>query len=193
MRFLIPIIFTLFTGYLTAQNTSYVCPGGDWPSLTATCSDGTPPYTVTWTSPTGTTSTGVTKILNQAGVWQYQCVDSSDPSCPYGGTHTVIVEAEPSVTINATNACAGATQTVSATGVPAGYTLAWNFGSGAVPATSTTPFTNVVWNTNGTKTITLVITKTFSDPNIICTDPCTDTTTTTIAVTSISGSISCTP
>lgn len=184
----------LFSISLSAQLKTHVCSGGDWPSITANCGGGISPYTVEWTSPSSVISTGETKTLNAAGIWTFKCTDSGTTTCSSsGGTHTVILEAEPTVTINAVNTCAGTQQSISASGVTAGYTYDWDFGSGSVPSTSTTAFTNVRWNTTGTKTITLTITKTFGD-DVICSDPCVYEFTEEITVNGeITGTISCTP
>lgn len=187
-------ILVLFSSGLVAQKSTHVCPGGSFPSVTQTCDGGTAPYTVTWTSPSGATSTGTSKVLNQAGLWLWQCTDSATPTCSSsGGTHLVVLEEDPTITITASSTCTGTLQTISATGVPAGYTYEWDFGSGATPPTSTTPFTNVLYTTAGAKTITLTITKTFDDPNIICTDDCTKEEDTIITIGTLTGTISCTP
>ena len=187
-------ILMFFSICLIGQQKSHVCAGGIYPTLDVTCDEGIPPYTVEWTSPSGVVSTGLSKQLNQAGIWTFKCMDSGTTTCPSsGGTHTVILEEEPIVTINAVNACAGTPQSISASGVTAGYTYSWNFGSGSVPSTSSTAFTNVLWNTTGTKTITLTITKTFG-LDVICSDPCVYEFTEEITVNGeITGTISCTP
>jgi PKD repeat protein len=56
-----------------------------------------------------------------------------------------------------TRVCVGASTQLSNTSV-GGTSFTWNFGSGASPATSTAINPSVVWNTAGTKTITLTAT-----------------------------------
>ena len=147
-----------------SQETSYFCELGSSKTLTASCSGGTAPYTYTWKSPAGVVTSGATKVINnvsQEGIWIWECTDAI--GCTNMGSHEIIYEPNPEVdiTIVAVNTCNNTSQIVSATGVPSGYIYSWNFGSGATPATSTTPTTSVLWSTAGSKTITLTISKAF--------------------------------
>lgn len=135
-KFIFLLILLPFLTNVNAQETSYIC-GSGTKTLTASASGGTAPYTYTWTSPTNVTTTGATVTAGAAGVWTWTATDAN--GCTATGTHTIVIETDPtaSITINAANACVDASQTISATGVPAGYTYSWNFGSGATPPTST--------------------------------------------------------
>lgn len=126
------------------------------PTLTASCTGGTG-ITYVWTNPSGTNTNGATVSATQAGTYTWTCTDSQ--GCSATGTYTVNILTQPSVTINATNICSGGCQIINATGVPSGYTYAWNFGSGT-PSTSTATSANVCFNTIGSTTVTLVITNT---------------------------------
>ena len=148
------ILFFLFiiSCPLIGQQTSYFCTGGASKTLTASCSAGTAPYTYTWKSPAGVitnTASIVINNANQAGVWTWECTDAT--GCKNMGSHEIIFEPNPGIdiVINAVNSCQNVAQVVSATGVPAGYIYTWNFGVGAVPGTSTTPSTSVLWNSSG--------------------------------------------
>ncbi len=175
-----------------AQQTTTICEGSAWPVLNAGCEGGTEPYTVTWIRPGGTTIIGSSQTLDTVGVWQWSCEDSGGTACnSNGGTHTVKVEPNPTedITIGAIDVCVNTLQTINATGVPAGYSFSWNFGSGAVPSTSTSSSTNVTYSTGGAKTISLSLTKGFSGE--LCSETCAWEITTTIDVGELSGSISC--
>jgi hypothetical protein len=186
------IFFILLLPFLAySQTSSTICEGSDWPELTAACSGGTSPYTVKWVRPGGDTLTGATQTLDTIGLWSWSCTDSGTTTCASsGGTHMVIVEAEPTFTINADTVCTNTIQPISATGVPSGYTYSWNFGSGASPATGTAATTNVTYSTGGTKTITLTITKNFPSGHI-CSENCVWVVTKDINVDSLTGTISC--
>lgn len=188
-RLLFFAILLLSAVGMSAQETSYMC-AGETKTLTASATGGTAPITYSWAGPGGTT-TGATRSVTASGTYTWTATDAA--GCTASGTHIVNVEPDPtaSITINATNICVGASQTISATGVPAGYTYSWNFGSGATPATSNTASTSVSYSTTGTKTITLTITKTFTGSTNGCSSTCTWTKTTTITVGQLSGGSSC--
>lgn len=196
MKHIFLFIILAFSLSLSAQETSYICGSGTKtltfnPDAGVTCPSG---FVVTWTSPSNVTTTGVSVTANAAGVWTYSASCPDYPSCPAAtGTHTIVIEPDPtaSITLNATNSCVGANQTISATGVPSGYTYAWDFGSGANPATSTSSSASVSYSTTGTKTITLVISKTFTGSTNGCSATCTWTKTTTITIGNLTGSSSC--
>ena len=196
MKHLFLFIILAFSLSLSAQETTYIC-AGDVKTLTINpdagnvCGGGA---AYQWTSPSNVTTTGTTVTANESGVWTWQISCPSNPSCPPAtGTHTVNIEPDPTsgITINATNSCVGANQTISATGVPAGYTYSWNFGSGATPATSTSASASVTYSTTGTKTITLEISKAFTGSINGCSATCTWTKTTTITIGNLTGSSSC--
>lgn len=191
MKHLFLIIFFLPI-CLFGQTSSTQCAGDSNPTVTVIPSGGTAPYVVTWTSPSASTSTGTTVTLTEAGIWQWVVEDAT--SCPTeGGTHIFTIEPSPlsGITINAVNKCSAASQTISATGVPAGYTYAWNFGSGASPATSATASVNVTYSTGGTKTITLSITKSFPGIGAGCSESCIWTKTKTITIGTLTGVVNC--
>lgn len=188
MRLLIFLLIIPFIGQ--AQKTSYYCGSVD-ETFTVSCSV-CPPGTVVyeWTSPSMVTTTGATVNVNEAGVWSWSI---SGGGCnPLTGTHTVVVEPEPTVTINADDICINSVQSITATGVPGGYTYAWTFGSGSTPSSSTTASTDVEWSTTGTKTIGLTITKSLPTVGVgECTDVCIWNFSIDIDVTEILGTSSC--
>jgi trimeric autotransporter adhesin len=175
-----------------AQTSTTICEGSAWPTLTATCEGGVEPYTVTWTSPTSETYEGEEVELNEEGLWTWICEDDGATTCSSsGGTHLIKVEPTPEdVIINADSVCVNTLQPISATGVPAGYTLSWDFDSGATPATSTSTSTNVTYATGGTKTITLTITKTPVEGEI-CSETCEHEFTKIIDIGELTGTITC--
>lgn len=190
MKQLFVFIFLALSINAFSQETSYIC-AGSTKVLTATATGGTAPINYTWTSPSSVVTSGATVTANATGTWTWEAEDAN--GCTATGTHIVNIEANPtaSITINATNTCIGAAQTISATGVPAGYTYSWNFGSGASPATSTSSSASVSYSTTGTKTITLVIEKTLTGSTNGCSATCSWTKTTTINVSQLTGSSSC--
>lgn len=173
-----------------SQETSYIC-GSGTKTFTASATGGTAPITYTWTSPSSIITSGATVNAGAAGIWTWIATDAV--GCTATGTHTLIIESDPtaSVAIVAVNSCLGSSQTISATGVPVGYTYAWNFGSGATPATSTSASASVTYATTGTKTITLVITKLLAGSTNGCGASCEWTKTTTITIGSLTGGSSC--
>ena len=173
-----------------AQETSYICAGGT-KVLTATATGGTAPITYTWTSPSAVVTTGATVTANAAGVWTWNATDAN--GCTATGTHTVNIEADPTagISIVAVNGCIGSSQTISATGVPAGYTYSWAFGTDSSPATSTASSASVSYSSSGTKTITLQISKTFTGSANGCSATCVWSKTATITIGSMTGSSSC--
>lgn len=177
-----------------AQNSTSrtICQGESYPSITVTPSGGTAPYVVTFTSPSGATSTGTTVVTNAAGVWQWVAVDATGCSS-LGAAHTLSIEPDPtsSIAIVAENKCVGVGQTISATGVPAGYTYSWNFGVQALPTSSTTAATNVIYSTGGTKTITLTVSKYFAGVGTGCSHTCTWVKTRTIVIGTLTGTVTC--
>lgn len=148
------------------------------PTLTASGSNGTGTIVYTWTSPTSVVTNGATVAANESGTWTWT---ATDDVCSVSGTYDVIIYAEPTVTINAIDACAGDTQTISANGVPGSATYSWDFGSGATPATSTASTASVSYATGGTKTITLDI----------VTNGCTFQYQTTIEISNLTASATC--
>lgn len=172
-----------------AQETSYICGSGS-KVLTATTSGGTNPVTINWTG-TGGTTTGAARTVTAAGTYTWTATDAN--GCTASGTHVVVIEPDPtaSIVINAVNSCLNTAQTISATGVPSGYIFSWNFGSGAVPTTSTNGSESVSYTTTGTKTITLTITKDFIGSTNGCSGTCTWTKTKTITIGNLTGSSSC--
>lgn len=172
------------------QETSFLC-AGTTKTLTASATGGVAPITYTWTSPSAVVTTGATITANASGTWAWSAEDVN--GCTASGTHVVTIEANPTtgITINANNSCVGSSQTISATGVPAGYTYAWTFGSGAAPASSTSASASVSYSTTGTKTVALAISRTFTGSANGCSATCTWNKSTTITVGQLSGSSSC--
>lgn len=191
MKHLFLTLFLFIGIAVSAQETSYNCAGAAAKTFTATPSGGTAPYTFSWTGPGGFTASTSAISPTTAGVYTWTITDAS--GCTATGTHTLVIEADPTagITVNANNTCTGSSQTIDATGVPAGYTYSWDFGSGASPATSTSASTSVSYSTSGTKTITLTISKTFSGSTNGCSATCTWTKTKTITITNLTGSSSC--
>lgn len=172
------------------QATSYICAGAS-KTLEVTASGGVAPITYTWTSPSSVTTTGATVSASVGGTWNWTAEDAN--GCTANGTHQVIIEANPTagITINANNTCAGQNQTISATGIPAGYTYSWVFGTQAVPATSTAASASVSYSTSGSKTISLTISRTINGSGGGCNATCEWSKNTSITIGQLSGSSSC--
>jgi len=188
MKHLFFILFIFFGLTVQAQETSFICAGAT-KILTANATGGTAPITYTWTSPSAVVTTGATVTANATGTYTWTATDVN--GCTAAGTHDITIEANPTVTLNAVGSCVGSAQTISATGVPAGYTYAWNFGSGATPATATSPTASVSYSTSGTKTITLDITRIQTGSANGCSATCVWTKTTTVVIGTLTGGSSC--
>ncbi|MBI3502084.1 MAG: PKD domain-containing protein [Bacteroidetes bacterium] len=80
--------------------------------------------------------------------------------CPSTYTATIVISATPVANFSSTAPqCTGMPVDFTNTGTAAGVTWAWNFGSGAAPATSTLQNpTGIIYSTAGTKSVTLTIT-----------------------------------
>lgn len=190
MKHLIFFILITFSSVIYGQETSYICGSGSV-TLTASASGGTAPYTYQWTSPSSVVTSGAVVTASASGAWYWNALDAN--GCAISGTHTIIIESDPTsgITINANNVCIGTAQTISATGVPSGYTYSWDFGSGANPTTSTSPTESVSYSTSGTKTITLTIERTFTGSTNGCSETCTWVKTKTITVGQLTGQSTC--
>ncbi len=184
--FFLSIFLLIGVFSVNAQQVSYVC-GTVNKTLTVTCTGCGGTTTYQWTSPSSVVTSGATVTANAPGVWTWQITSAG--CAPVTGTHTITQETQPSVTINATDICINTAQTVSATGVPAGYTYAWNFGTGSTPATSTTATQSVTYASTGTKTITLNISKVL--PAGECTGTCTWSYTKNITLGQVTGTSTC--
>lgn len=190
MKHLILFLLITLSSSIYSQETSYIC-AGTTKTLTASVTGGTAPLTYNWTSPSNVTTSGATVTANAAGVWVWTCIDAV--GCTASGTHTINYVADPTsgITINANNTCVGTAQTISATGVPAGYTYSWDFGSGANPQFSNTSSESVSYSTSGSKTIELTIDRLYSGTSNGCSPTCVWIKTTTINITTLTGSSSC--
>jgi gliding motility-associated-like protein len=135
-----------------------------------------------WTFGSGTPATGNT-LATASSTWNtpgtYPVTLTVTPSaagCTPGTlTQNVVVTAPPTSTFTApSTACIGTNATITYTGTAAaGATYAWDFGSGASPATAATAGPHLVsWTTAGTKTISLTVTS----------GTCSSTTTATVTV-----------
>lgn len=184
------LLLIIVSASVYGQETSYICTGST-KTLTASASGGASPYTYKWVKPNGDTITNVSVTAAAAGIYTWLAKDAN--GCQATGTHTVNIVADPtaSITINASDICLNTAQTISATGVPAGYTYSWSFGSGSSPSTSTSASTSVSYSTTGTKTITLTISKDFAGSANGCSATCSFTKTKTITVSGITGGSSC--
>jgi len=190
MKKLFFLSFLLMSFVAMAQETSYTCEGTDI-TLTCTATGGTAP-TISWESPSGSTVNNASVTTSEAGTWTWTIEEGG---CSVSGTHILIVEADPtaSITINAVDNCVNTTQTISATGVPSGYSYSWNFGTGSTPGTSTNASEDVSYSSAGTKTITLTIEKSFTGSTNGCSPTCSWVITKNITITELSGSSSCAP
>lgn len=186
MKHLFSLILLISAYTLSAQQVSYIC-GPVNKVLTIVCTGCTGGTTYSWTSPSNVTTTGQTVTATMPGTWTWSI--TSNGCAAVTGTHVINQELQPTVTINAVDACLNANQTITATGVPAGYTYSWNFGANATPATSTTASTSVAYSAVGSKTITLTISKVM--PGGQCTATCTWTYTKTINISNITGTSTC--
>lgn len=186
------IYFLLIIPFLTyGQETSYMCAGAAAKNISAVPSGGTPPYSFNWSGPSSFSSTDSTITVSTAGVYQFTITD--DNGCSAVGNHTLVVEADPTagITINATDICLNTAQTISATGVPAGYSYDWDFGSGASPGTSTNASESVSYTTGGAKTVDLTISKTFTGSTNGCSATCNWNKQKSITVGTLTGGSSC--
>ena len=186
------IIFLLLLPLsLMAQETSYLCEGASAKNITANASGGTSPYTYNWTGPSSFTSTSQTISVSTGGTYQFTITDAN--GCSAVGNHTLTVVDDPTgdITINADDVCLNTAQVISATGVPSGYTYAWDFDTGATPGTSTSASESVSYTTGGSKTIELVISRTYTGTTNGCNATCQWTVNTAITVGTLTGSSSC--
>ncbi len=185
------ILLIMLTISVSGQSSKTIC-AGSIDSVTVSCSGGIAPYTVKWTKPNGDTLIGSTIVTDSAGIYSWICRDATNCSST-AGTHTVIIEASPldSIVINAANVCTNVGQNISATGVPAGYTYTWNFGTNASPGTSTTASTNVLYTAGGSKTISLSISKPFAGVGVGCNETCVWVKTKLISIGNLTGSAAC--
>lgn len=176
--------------FLFAQETSYLCAGGATKTLTASVSGGTAPITYSWMGPGGTTTTA-SRTVTTAGTYTWTATDAN--GCSASGSHVVVIEADPtaSITINAIASCLNTSQTVSATGVPSGYGLSWDFGVGASPPTANGSSPSVTYTTTGSKTITLTIQKAFNGTTNGCSATCSWVKTKVITIGNLTGSSTC--
>jgi len=110
--------------------------------------------------------TSGSKTITHAVTNNFGCVTTT--------TVSITINQSPVASFTSTApSCTGALVDFQNTGTSSGATYAWNFGSGAVPATSTTQNpTGVVYSTSGIKTVQLVTTL----------GTCTDTSTQTINI-----------
>lgn len=128
---------------------------------------GASPAASTAENPSGVTySTSGNKIITYAVTNNFGCVTSS--------TSTITINQSPVASFSSTApSCTGSNVDFTNTGTSAGVTWAWDFGSGAAPATSTVQNpTGIVYSTAGIKTVQLVTTL----------GTCTDTSTQTINI-----------
>lgn len=156
MKKLITLLIVVFSFQLIySQDQCTYCVADDVPTLNLTCtSDNNIDAALSgFTPPGGSFIAGLSISATTAGVYAWKCTDVT--GCETSGSWEVII-IDP--VISAVDLCSGGNQTVSATGVPAGYSYSWSFGSGASPPTSTTGSTLVSWSTSGSKTITLTVT-----------------------------------
>jgi hypothetical protein len=192
MKHLIFSILFLFALSMQAQTTSYICQGST-KTLTAAGSTGTAPYTYVWTKPNASTVSTAAVTADIAGTYSYVVTDAT--GCTASGQHIIVIEANPTVTVNAANSCINTSQSITATGVPAGYTYAWTFGAGSTPGTSTTASTSVAYSTAGAKTVQVILSKTIAGTNVgtdvACGATCAWTKTANITIGSITGTSTC--
>ena len=176
----------LFATILKAQETSYVCSNNLPVNLSISeC----PGDTLRWQLPNGTIINSGSISATAAGTYTWTCKQGG--TCIKSGTHILIIEPSPTLTINATDICAGTSQNISANGVPSGYTYLWNFDTGSNPTTSTAPSNAVIYSTAGSKTITLTLNKVFEGTENGCGDVCTWVITKNINVVILPGFSTC--
>lgn len=181
------MVFMVLSLHINAQNTTYLCAGSS-KTLTASVSGGIAPITYTWAGPGGTT-TGANRTVSVTGTYTWTATDAT--GCNATGTHEVVVEAAPTIGVVASNSCVGSSQTVTATGVPSGYTYSWNLGAGSNPSTSTSASPSVSYSSVGSKIISLTITKAISGIGTGCPATCSWSATTTITVNQLTGNSTC--
>lgn len=139
---------------LTANNDTTICTGNSV-ALSASTILGSNPYTYSWNPGSGTTNpytvtpaANTTYIASVTDRWSCSTTDTIQVTVQGGGTQ--------SFTVNPSSACEGAPVTVTYTGTSASsanYT--WNFAGGTTVSGSGQGPYQIVWNTAGSKTITL--------------------------------------
>lgn len=180
------ILLIIFSYTLKAQEVSYVC-GAVNKTLTIVCNNCTGGTTYQWTSPSNVVSTSQSVNATEAGIWLWSI--TSNGCAAITGTHTINQELQPNVSINAVDGCINSDQTISASGVPSGYTYSWNFGQDSSPATSNNSSELVSYSTTGSKTISLDISKVL--PTGACTNTCVWNYSQSITIGNISGTSTC--
>jgi PKD repeat protein len=188
MKQILLVLFICVTGLVYGQETSYLC-NGETKTLTASVTGGTAPITYTWAGTVGGSTTGATRSVTASGTYTWTATDAT--GCTASGTHEIVVEPIPTIVIVAENTCLNTAQTISATGVPSGYSYSWTFDTGAIPTTSTAASQSVTYTATGTKTITLTITRTQTGSTNGCSATCTFTQTKVITIGNLTGQSSC--
>ena len=95
----------------------------------------------------------------------------SDQNCTSTTTQDIVINATPTASFtNTAPQCTGIGVDFANTGTATGVSYAWNFGTGATPATGSTTNATVIYTTAGTKTITLTTTDTTSGCSVMATN-----------------------
>lgn len=175
-HFLTLAAIVVFSALGYGQSCTY-CAGDTPPTLTASCTGGTG-ITYQWTSPSNVVSNGATASANEQGTWTWTCTDSN--GCTATGTYSVIINADPNISINASNACTGATIPFSVNNDPPGSTYSWTFPSGT-PASSTSATPSVTWAATGSYNVSVTVND----------GTCQWTATATVTITELTGSATC--
>lgn len=165
-------------GSSSCDPSCITCANQPRPLLTCDCIGNSGPVSYKWTSPTGAMYFTDTVTANVSGQWTWTCTENMN--CFKTGNTIVTIIAQPAVTITAANGCVGAEITLSASGVPFGYTYSWSMPTGS-PSVSTSLSPSVNYSTTGTKTITLTINN----------NTCEYTYSKNITISQLSGSSSC--
>jgi hypothetical protein len=132
-----------YTG-VTPTNPVY---NWNWSGANVTPGTGPGPHTVSWNTPGNKT---VSLTITNA-ICSYSAMNK---------IYNVLPGPTASIGVNPSSACPNQAVQVSFTGqASAGATYTWNFGAGATPATAAGQGPHsVMWNSSGTKTITLTVT-----------------------------------
>jgi hypothetical protein len=170
MRLIFSILFLFNMFIANTQSISYICGSGN-KTLSVVASDSLSTVYYTWTSPSGTSVSGNYVNTNEAGIWSWFAIDSF--GCTRSGNHTLVIEPEPSATILADTVCVNESQIISVEGVSSGYCYDWDFGEDATPTTSNLAVNSVSYSSEGTKTVTLTITREFIGFSGGCSGTCT--------------------
>ena len=110
-----------------STNDPEICTG-ESATITATPTNGDGNYTYSWTVPTGETDPGDTNSFSAATDGDYIVTVTDGAGCTATDTSTVVINSNPTVSVNDPTVCEGETKTIMATVLsgPSPYNYAWS-------------------------------------------------------------------